>query len=146
MSMRMIEILLVEDNPGDVRLAQETLKEHRMQNTLHVVSDGEEALTFLRREGRHENAPKPDLVLLDINLPKVDGIEVLTEVKKDSALTEIPIVVLTTSRLHQEMIARFNLPVECYITKPLTIDRYLDAIKCFPHLGMSIVTQNSVAR
>jgi chemotaxis family two-component system response regulator Rcp1 len=139
----MIEILLVEDNPADVRLAQETLKEHRMQNTLHLVGDGEEALQFLRREGKHQNVVTPDLVLLDINLPKVDGLEVLAEVYKDPRLATIPIVVLTSSRLHQEMIAQHNLPVECYITKPLTIDRYLDAIKCFPHLGMSIVTGTS---
>jgi CheY-like chemotaxis protein len=136
----MIEILLVEDNPADVRLAQETLKEHRMQNTLHLVADGEEALQFLRREGKHQNAAAPDLVLLDINLPKVDGIEVLAEIQKDPRLATIPVVVLTTSRLHQEIISQCNLPIECYITKPLTMDRYLDAIKCFPHLGMSIVT------
>jgi CheY-like chemotaxis protein len=111
-----------------------------MQNTLHLVQDGEEALQFLRREGKHQNAVAPDLVLLDINLPKIDGIEVLAEIHKDQRLATIPVVVLTTSRLHQEIIAEYDLPVECFITKPLTIDRYLDAIKCFPHLGMSIVT------
>lgn len=137
---RFIDILLVEDSPGDVRLARETLRDYRMQNALHVVKDGDEALSYLRQEPPFENVPRPDLVLLDLNLPKVDGTEVLQAMRNDPTLASIPVVILTTSKVQEDLLRRFDLPVECFITKPLAVDRYLEAVRCFPHLGVSIVT------
>jgi len=132
-------ILLVEDNPGDVRLAQETLKEHRLQNALHVVTDGEAALAYLPRQPPYEDAVDPDIMLLDTNLPKVDGFEVLAAMQEDAGLKNLPVVIMTSSHLDVEMLKRYNLPTDCYILKPLTLERYLEAIRCFPHLGLSIV-------
>lgn len=134
-----IDILLVEDNPGDVRLAQETLKDYKLQNALHVVHDGEQALSFLRRETPFENARTPDLILLDIHLPRVDGLEVMQEMQKDPYLKQIPVVILTASRLDEELLRPSHVPTSCFIQKPLTLERYLDAVRCFPHLGLSIV-------
>ena len=134
-----IDILLIEDNPGDVRLAQETLKDYKMQNSLHVVHDGEEALKYLRQEAPFEDAIEPDMILLDINLPKLDGFEVMAEMQGDPRLRNIPIVVLTSSRMDQEILKRYKIPSDCYIVKPLTLERYLEAVRCFPHLGLSIV-------
>ena len=134
-----IDILLVEDNHGDVRLAQETLKDYKMQNTLHVVGDGEEALKYLRRHAPYTDARQPDMVLLDINLPKIDGLEVLNEMQRDTALRHVPVVVLTATRMDQELLKRYRIPTDCFILKPLTLERYLDAIRCFPQFGLSIV-------
>ena len=134
-----IDILLVEDNPGDVRLAQETLKDYKMQNSLHVVGDGEEALKYLRREAPYTGARHPDMVLLDINLPKIDGLEVLNEMQRDPALRQVPVVILTASRMDQELLKRYRIPTDCFILKPLTLERYLDAIRCFPQFGLCIV-------
>ena len=136
---RYIELLLIEDNPADVRLAEETLRDYKMQNKLHVVNDGENALRFLRKEAPFRDAPTPDMILLDLNLPRMDGFELLAEMKKDPPLVAIPLVILTSSRLDQEFLKDHNLPTDCYIQKPLTVDRYLDAVRCFPHLGVSIV-------
>ena len=111
-----------------------------MQNTLHVAHDGEEALAFLLRQGKYSNACRPDMILLDINLPKMDGIELLNELQGYPELAAIPVVILTTSRMHEEIVKKYNIPVDCYIAKPLTFERYMDAVRCFPHLGMSIVT------
>jgi two-component system, chemotaxis family, response regulator Rcp1 len=137
---RTIDILLVEDNPGDIRLAQEALKDYRMQNTMQIVRDGDDALKYLRREAPFESATKPDMILLDINLPRMDGTEVLSEMSQDPELRQIPVVILTTSKIHEDFLRRYRLPAECFITKPLTVERYLDAVRCFPHLGVSIVT------
>ncbi|HUS07304.1 MAG TPA: response regulator [Bryobacteraceae bacterium] len=136
---RLIDILLVEDNPADVRLAQEALRDYNIQNALHVVTDGEEALAYLRKEGKHSQAVTPDMILLDINLPKIDGIEVLAEMQLDPLLRDIPVVVLTTSKLDQQILKKYNVLPDCYVAKPLTLERYLDAVKCFPHMGLSIV-------
>jgi CheY-like chemotaxis protein len=134
-----IDILLVEDNPGDVRLAQETLKEYRLQNAFHVVGDGEEALDYLRQQGRHVSAKCPDIVLLDVNLPKIDAIEVLEEMHADPALRDIPVVILNSTEGDKEMLKRFRIPVDCFILKPLTLERFLDAVRCFPQFGVCIV-------
>jgi CheY-like chemotaxis protein len=136
---KLIDILLVEDNPADIRLAQETLKDYKLQNSLHVVHDGEAALAYLRREGKFADAVLPDLVLLDLALPKIDGIEVLEQIRKDENLRDLPVVILTASQMDQRMMESFNVAADCYILKPLTLERYLDAIRCFPHLGLSIV-------
>jgi two-component system response regulator len=134
-----IDILLVEDNPGDVRLAQETLKDYRIQNTIHVVVDGEEALKYLRKQAPYENVRQPDMVLLDLNLPKLDGLEVLTEMQSDPDLRHIAVVVLTATSLDRELMKRYRITTDCFIQKPLTLDRYLDAVRCFPQFGVSIV-------
>lgn len=135
----LIDILLVEDNPGDVRLAQETLKDYKMQNALHVVTDGEAAISYLLRKAPYENAPRPDLVLLDLSLPKLDGPEVLEEMHKHEALRELPVVILTSSRFDRELARRYRIEADCFIQKPLTLERYLDAVRCFPQFGLSIV-------
>jgi CheY-like chemotaxis protein len=134
-----IDILLVEDNPGDVRLALETLKDYRIQNTLHIVVDGEEALKYLRREAPYTGVRQPDMVLLDLNLPKIDGLEVLDEMQRDPALRDIPVVVLTETRMDRELLKRYRIPNDCLIRKPLTLESYLDAVRCFPQFGLSIV-------
>jgi len=134
-----IEILLAEDNPADLRLAHETLLDYKMQNTLHVVKDGESALHFLQRRGKYANAPIPDLVLLDLALPKLDGIEILTAMKEDVTLRHMPVVLLTASSMDQEMLRNFDIKPDCFILKPLTLERFLDAVRCFPQMGLSIV-------
>jgi chemotaxis family two-component system response regulator Rcp1 len=139
MSDKLIEILLVEDNPADVRLAQETLKDYKLQNLLHVVTDGEAALAFLRREGAFANAPVPDMVLLDLGLPKLDGMEVLGRIRQDPNLKDMPLVILTASQMDHRLLDIYDVSQECFILKPLTLERYLDAILCFPQIGLSIV-------
>ena len=139
MPTSLIDILLVEDNPGDVRLAEETLKDYRLQNELHVVGDGEAALQYLRRQGRYADVRRPDMVLLDINLPKIDGLEVLQEMQDDPELSTIPVVILTVTRLDREILKRYKVASDCFILKPLTLERYLDAVRCFPQFGLSIV-------
>ena len=138
MSANLIEILLVEDNPADIRFAQETLKDYRLQNSLHILRDGVDALAFLRREGEFANAPVPDMVLLDLAMPKMDGIEVLREIRKDKRLWHLPVVILSASAM-DEGSGDTNVSVDCMILKPLTLERYLDAVRCFPHIGLSIV-------
>ena len=132
-------LLLVEDNPGDVRLAQEALKDGRIQNKMYVVGDGEEAMRFLRREGEFVDVERPDMVLLDLNLPKKDGLEVLAEIQADLDLRSLPVVILTASKVEERILKQYNLPTECFITKPLLAERYLDAVHCFPQLGLVIV-------
>lgn len=139
MSESVIEILLVEDNPGDIRLAQETLKDYRLQNRIHIVRDGEEALQYLRRQPPFETAQRPDMVLLDLSLPKLDGLEVLEAIQQDAELRALPIVILTSTKTDQEALKKHNIPADCWIMKPLTLERYLEAVRCFPHLGVSIV-------
>ncbi len=134
-----IEILLVEDNPGDVRLTQEALKEGKILNNLHMAKDGVEAISFLRREGGYENAVRPDLILLDLNLPKKDGREVLTEIKKDEALKRIPVVVLTTSRAEEDIIRTYDCHANCYITKPVDFDQFINVIKSIENFWLSVV-------
>ena len=124
-----VNILLIEDNPGDVRLAQEAFKEGHINVTLDVVMDGMEAINYLRKVGKYENVTTPDLVLLDLNLPKKDGREVLSDIKADPKLRSIPIVILTTSNAEQDILNSYNLHVNCYINKPVDFDRFFDIIQ-----------------
>jgi CheY-like chemotaxis protein len=126
---RPIVILMVEDNPGDVRLTQEALKEGKVHNTMYVVGDGVEAMAFLRHQGEHINAPRPDLILLDLNLPKKDGREVLAEVKEDPDLRRIPVVILTTSSAEEDILKSYDLHANCYVTKPVDLEQFLTVVK-----------------
>lgn len=136
---RPIEILLVEDNPGDVRLTQEALKESRILNNLYFAKDGVEALAFLNREGAFQGAPKPDLILLDLNLPRKDGRELLAEIKQSSMLKRIPVVVLTTSEAEQDILKTYDLHANCYITKPVDLDKFVTIVKGLEEFWLSIV-------
>jgi CheY-like chemotaxis protein len=136
---RPIEILLVEDNPGDVRLTIEALKEGKVSNRLSVARDGVEALAFLRREGPHANAPRPDLILLDLNLPRRDGREVLAEVKADARLRRIPVVVLTTSKAEEDILRTYDLHANCYITKPVDLDQFISVVRSIDDFWLSVV-------
>jgi CheY-like chemotaxis protein len=124
-----VNILLIEDNPGDVRLAQEAFKEGKINVQLNVVMDGLEAINYLRKIGNYENVDTPDLVLLDLNLPKKDGREVLGDIKADPKLRSIPVVILTTSNAEQDILNSYNLHVNCYINKPVDFDRFFDIIQ-----------------
>ena len=136
---RVIEILLIEDNPGDVRLTKEAFSEGKVYNNLSIVENGEDALAFLRREGKYENAPHPDLILLDLNIPKKDGREVLTEIKKDDLLKTIPVVVLTSSKAEEDILKMYNLHANCYITKPVDYEKFLNVIKGIENFWLSVV-------
>lgn len=135
-----VEILLVEDNPADVRLTKEALKEGKINNNLYVAMDGVEAIDFLRKNGKHENAPSIDLVLLDLNLPKKDGREVLAEIKADPKLMHIPVVVMTTSKAEEDIIKSYNLHANCYVVKPLDLDKFIEVVKAIEDFWVSIVT------
>jgi chemotaxis family two-component system response regulator Rcp1 len=137
--MNSIEILLVEDNQADVRLIQETLKEEKLHTCLSVVNDGVEALAFLRREGRYENVVRPDLVLLDLNLPRKDGREVLQEIKNDPGLKAIPVVVLTISEAEKDILVSYNLHANCYIVKPLDLNQFSKVVKSIEDFWLAIV-------
>ena len=134
-----IDILLVEDNPGDARLAAEALKDSKINNTLHTVVDGEEALKFLHKSEKYKDAITPDLILLDLNLPKIDGREVLDEIKKDENLRLIPVVILTTSRAEEDIIKSYKLHANCYISKPLDLDQFMKVVKSIEDFWLSIV-------
>jgi len=139
MSARPVRILLVEDSPGDVRLTQEALKEGKVRNDLHVATDGVEAMAFLRREGEYADVPRPDLILLDLNLPKKDGREVLAEIRADGRLKRIPVVVLTTSRDEEDILKAYGLSANCYITKPVDLDQFIDVIKAIESFWLTVV-------
>ena len=132
-------ILLVEDNPGDIRLVREAMRERRMQVDLHAVENGVEALAFLRREDGYARAPRPDLILLDLNLPKMDGRGVLAEVKEDIDLRRIPVVVLTASQAEEDILRAYDLRANCYVTKPLDLDQFMDAVQTIQNFWMSVV-------
>lgn len=136
---RPIEILLIEDNPGDARLATEALREAKVHNNLHWVADGEEALAFLRREGNHAAAPRPDLILLDLNLPRKDGRQVLTEIKAHERWKRIPVVVLTTSQAEEDVLKVYNLNANCFITKPVDLDQFMKVVKTIEDFWLTIV-------
>ena len=136
---RPIEILLVEDNPGDIRLTQEGLKEGKIFNNLSVVEDGIEALAFLRHEGKYADAPRPDLILLDLNLPRKDGREVLQEIKSDPSLRRIPVVILTTSHAEVDIIGTYNQHANCYITKPVDFEQFVNVVKSIENFWLTIV-------
>ena len=134
-----IDILLVEDNPGDVRLTRESLKEGKVLNTLQVVGDGIEALAFLRHEGAYAKSPHPDIVLLDLNLPRMDGREVLAEIKTDPNLRRIPVVILTTSKAEEDIIKTYDLHANCFITKPVDLDQFIMVVKSVEEFWFTIV-------
>ncbi len=134
-----IEILLVEDNPGDGRWAREALKENKERKNLHAVEDGESALDFLRKQGKYENATRPDLILLDLNLPRKDGREVLAEIKADPDLKRIPVVMLTISKAEEDIIRASALHVNCYITKPINLDQFIKVVQSIEDFWLTIV-------
>ena len=138
-ALRAIEILMVEDNPGDVRLTREALKGGKVLNQLHVVEDGVAALDFLYRRPPHQNAPRPDLILLDLNLPKMDGREVLAKIKSDDSLKIIPVVVLTTSQAEEDVLRAYRLSANCYVTKPVDLHQFNRIVQAVEEFWLTIV-------
>ena len=134
-----VEILLVEDNPGDVRLTQEVLRDGKVRNNMSVVMDGVDAISFLQQTGEYAGAPRPDIILLDLNLPKKDGREVLAEIKADPNLKNIPVVVLTTSSAEQDIFRSYDLHANCYITKPVDLDQFIRVMKSIEDFWLTIV-------
>lgn len=140
-----IEILLVEDSPGDVRLTQEAFKDAKVHINLHVALDGAEAMAFLGRDGKHAKVPRPDLILLDLNLPKKDGREVLREIKESPTLKSIPVVVLTTSASEADVLGSYELHANCYIAKPVDLEGFLKVVKSIDNFWLSVVKLPRVA-
>ena len=134
-----IDILLVEDNEGDARLAQEAMRDSKLRNVIHHVWNGEEAMAFLRREGRFAGAPRPGLILLDLNLPRKDGREVLAEIKADDGLKRIPVVVLTVSSAEEDILKSYNLHANCYVSKPLNLDQFMKVVHSIEDFWLAIV-------
>jgi len=134
-----IEILLIEDNPGDVRLTREALKDAKVRNNLHVAMDGVEALAFLRKHGKYVAVPRPDLILLDLNLPKKNGREVLEEIKNDDALRHIPVVILTTSQAEQDILESYRLRANAFVTKPVDLEQFLKVVASIEQFWLEIV-------
>lgn len=137
--LNVIDVLLVEDDPGDALMTQEAFEHHKIRNTLHVVKDGVEALEFLRREGQYEDAPRPGLILLDLNLPRKDGREVLSEVKNDPAFRSIPVVVLTTSEADEDILRSYSLHANAYVTKPVDFDRFIEVVRQIDDFFVTVV-------
>jgi len=135
-----VEILLVEDNPGDERLTREALREGKVYHNLHWVTDGVQAMEFLRRQGKYASVPRPDIVLLDLNLPKKDGREVLEEIKTDEDLKRIPVVVLTTSKAEEDVLRTYNLHANCYVTKPVDLEKFIVVVKSIDMFWLTVVT------
>ncbi len=136
---RTVEFLLVEDNPGDVRLTKEALRECQVPNRLNVVPDGMEAVAFLHREGKYADAPRPDVVLLDLNLPKKDGREVLAVIKSDPDLRRIPVIVITSSEAEKDVLHSYDLHANCYVTKPVDLDQFITVIQSIKHFWLHVV-------
>lgn len=136
---RPIEILLVEDNPADVRLMKEALRDSKVRNDLHVVEDGVEAMAFLRKEEAYSSAATPDIILLDLNLPRKSGLEVLAQVKRDEELKRIPIVVLTTSRADEDIVKSYDLHANCYISKPVDLEQFMHVVRTTEDFWLTIV-------
>lgn len=139
MNAKPIEILLVEDNAADVRLTEEALKEGKVRNNLHVARDGMEALEFLRRQGKFKDATRPDLILLDLNLPRRDGREVLADIKNDPELKLIPVVVLTTSSAEADILKSYKLHANCYITKPVDLEQFVNVVRSIDDFWLTVV-------
>jgi chemotaxis family two-component system response regulator Rcp1 len=139
MNSRTIEILLVEDNPGDARLTLEAFKEGKVLNNITIMGDGVEALAYLRRQGHYAGAAQPDLILLDLNLPKMDGREVLAEIKADEQLKKIPVVVLTTSEAEEDVARAYSSHANCYITKPVELEQFLNVVQSIDSFWLSLV-------
>jgi len=142
---RPMEILLVDDNPGDVRLTAEALKDGKVENRLHTAKDGMEAIAFLRRKGRYTDAPRPDLILLDLNMPRMNGRQVLAEIKEDSALKHIPVVILTGSRETDDIAKTYDLHANCYVTKPIDFEQFIMMVKSITDFWLTIVKLPSEA-
>ena len=136
---RPIEILLIDDSPGDARLTMEALKENNVWNNLHTVEDGQDALAWLRREGKYSDAPRPDIILLDLNMPKKDGRHTLAEIKEDEYLKHIPVVVLTTSREQEDILQVYSLNANCYVTKPLDFEQFKRVVKSVAEFWLTVV-------
>jgi CheY-like chemotaxis protein len=136
---KVIDILLVEDNEGDARLAREAMRDSKIGNVLHHVSDGEEAMDFLRRKGKYDRMPRPDLILLDLNLPKMDGRQVLAEIKEDPDLKRIPVVILTISSAEEDILKSYNLHANCYITKPIGLSQFMKVVRSVESFWLTIV-------
>ncbi len=134
-----VEVLLVEDDPGDVLMTREAFADNKVRNRLTVVSDGEEALAYLRREGRYAEAIRPDLILLDLNLPRRDGREVLAEIKSDEVLHQIPVVVLTTSQSEEDILRSYQLHANAYVTKPVDFDRFIQVVRQIDNFFLTVV-------
>jgi CheY-like chemotaxis protein len=134
-----IEILLVEDSPGDVRLTREALSEAKVSNNLAVARDGVEALEYLRREGPHADAARPDIILLDLNMPRMDGRELLEHIKADASLAAIPVVVLTTSKAEEDIMRSYQLHANCYITKPVDLEQFLKVVRSIEEFWLTVV-------
>ncbi len=139
-SSRPVEILLVEDSPADVALTQEALVESKLNNNLHIVSDGEAAMEFLKRTGSYASKPRPDLIILDLNLPKKNGREVLAEIKADPDLRLIPVVIMTVSQDERDILESYKLNANCYIRKPVKFDEFIQIVKSIEHFWFTIVT------
>ena len=137
---RPVEILMVEDNPGTVRLTQEVMRDSKVRNAMYVVDDGVEAMAFLRKQGRYNSAPRPDLVLLDLNLPRKDGRETLAEMKQDEELKRIPVVVLTTSRSEEDVLRAYDLHANCYLTKPVGLEDFVKVVKSIENFWIEMAT------
>lgn len=137
--IRPIDILLIEDNLGDIDLAREALGTGKLHNSLHVVQDGVAAMDFLRKNGKYANSPRPDLIILDLNLPKKDGRQVLSEIKVDENLKRIPVVILTTSRAEEDVLKSYNLHANCYITKPIDMKQFMHVVQSIEQFWLSIV-------
>jgi CheY-like chemotaxis protein len=137
--IKVIDVLLVEDDPGDVLMTQEAFEHYKIHNKLHIVSDGEQAVQFLRKEGEYADAVRPDLILLDLNLPRVDGREVLALVKGDEQLRSIPVVVLTTSEAEEDILRSYHLHANAYVTKPVDFDRFLDVVRKIDEFFVTVV-------
>ena len=135
-----VEILLVEDNPGDVRLTKEALKEGKVYNNLHWAKDGVEAMEFLRQEGKHAKAPRPDIILLDLNLPKKDGRVVLASIKSDARFKHIPVVILTTSEAEEDVLKSYELHANCYVTKPVDLEKFIHVVQSIDRFWLTVVT------
>jgi two-component system, chemotaxis family, response regulator Rcp1 len=135
-----VEILLVEDNAGDHRLTKEALHEGKVYNNLHWVQDGVEAIDFLKRRGKYASAPRPDIILLDLNLPKKDGREVLSEIKGDDDLRAIPVVILTTSQAEEDVLRSYDLHANCYVTKPVDLEKFIVVVQSIDRFWLNVVT------
>jgi len=136
---RVVDVLLVEDDPGDVLMTREAFDHHKIRNHLHVVNDGEQALQFLRRTGDYASAPRPGLILLDLNLPRRDGLEVLAELKADPGLRVIPVVILTTSQAEEDILRSYALHANAYVSKPVDFERFMDVIRQIDNFFVSVV-------
>ena len=137
--LEVVDVLLVEDDPGDILMTREAFQHHKIQNKLHVVTDGEQALQFLRRTGEYAEAPRPDLILLDLNLPRRSGHEVLAELKEDPQLRVIPVVILTTSQAEEDILRSYSLHANAYVSKPVDFERFMDVIRQIDSFFVTVV-------